>query len=327
MDALASGAGISGLNGHTSPCRFTYLCVKEPHEAADLVVVLSHLGFPQDFRLAGEVQGIDVLLSGHTHNRMERPAWVNGTPIIQSGCHGSFVGRLDIQLREGKVTVCGHELVALDDSIPADPDVKALVDDALTPHRSMLGEVVGHTRNGLHRNTMLQASMDDLLLAAIADAAGTELAFSNGWRYGAPVPPGPITMADLWDIIPGNPPVSVVELTGAELVEMMEENLERTFAADPFEQMGGFVKRCRGLQLYAKLENPAGHRIDRLFVGGEPVQPGDSRTAAFVTAQGVPAKFGRHRRDLDVRAVDALRGWVAGRDFADPEFVPSVIAV
>ncbi len=72
---------------------------------------------------------------------------------------------------------------------------------------------------------------------------------------------------------------------------MMEENLERTFAADPFEQMGGFVKRCRGLQLYAKLENPAEHWIDRLFVGGEPVQPGDSRTAAFVTAQGVPANL------------------------------------
>ncbi|MBI0537002.1 bifunctional metallophosphatase/5'-nucleotidase [Roseomonas sp. KE2513] len=296
-------------------------------EGADLVVVLSHLGFPQDMKLAAAVPGIDALLSGHTHNRMEHPAWVNGTPIIQSGCHGAFVGRLDIEVSGGKVVGVEHRLISVDESLPEDAEVRDLVDQALAPHRTMLGEQIGQTQVALHRNTMFQTPMDALLLDAVAEAAGTQIAFSNGWRYGAPVPPGPITVGDLWNIIPPNPPVSVVELTGAELFAMMEENLHRTFASDPYEQMGGYVKRCHGLRLYAKLENPAGQRVERLFVDGEEVDPERVYEAAYVTAQGVPKKYGRARRDLEIRAVDALRNYVSAREVVRPTAAQSVVPV
>lgn len=311
--------GVDELPGHIARLR--------GHDGVDLVVVLSHLGFPQDVKLAGEVSGIDVLLSGHTHNRLSEPVYVGKTPIIQSGCHGSFVGRLDLQITDGVVTNCQHQLVAMDDAITEDAPVQALVDAALAPHRSMLGKVVGRTGIALHRNTMMHAPMDDVLLAAIAAAAGTELAFSNGWRYGGAIPPGPVTMQDLWNIIPGNPPVSVVELTGAEVVAMMEENIERTFAADPYAQMGGYVKRCRGLNIYVKLQNPPGHRIDRIFVSGEPVRPDNTFGAAYVTVQGVPAKYGRNRSNLDLHAIEALRRWFNGNDPADLTRWPSVLAV
>ena len=78
-------------------------------------------------------------------------------------------------------------------------------------------------------------------------------------------PPGPVTVNDLWNIVPPNPPVSTVELTGQEMWDMIEENLERALSADPYQQMGGYVKRCLGLKLYVKLENPAGSRIQQLF--------------------------------------------------------------
>lgn len=296
-------------------------------EDVDLVVVLSHLGFPQDVKLAGQIGGIDALLSGHTHNRLPEPVLIGSTPIIQSGCHGSFVGRLDLEVENGRVTSWRHELVAMDDTMPDDPSVQALVDAALAPHRSMLHEIVGHTKIALHRNTMLDAPMDDVLLDAIAGAAGTELAFSNGWRYGAPIPPGPVTMEALWNIIPGNPPVSTVQLTGAELAAMLEENLERTFAADPYEQMGGYVKRCRGLELYIKLENPPGHRTDKITVGGRPLRADDEFNAAYVTLQGVPAKYGRDRRNLDIKAVDALRTWIGDHVSRDQSRRGKIVAV
>jgi 2',3'-cyclic-nucleotide 2'-phosphodiesterase (5'-nucleotidase family) len=177
----------------------------------------------------------------------------------------------------------------------------------MAPHRAMLSQVVGHTEHALSRYQSLHCSMDDLLLGAIASAAGTEIAFSNGWRYGAPVPPGPITVNDLWNIIPTNPPVETVELTGNEIRTMLEENLERTFSANAYEQMGGYVKRCRGLKLYAKIENPPGSRVDRLFVLGAPVEPERIYKVAFVTAQGVPRQIGRNRQQLDIHAVDALK--------------------
>ena len=243
------------------------------------------------------------------------------------GCHGAFVGRLDLEVSEGKVVGVEHRLVAVDESFSEDAEVQAIVDRAMAPHRSMLGEEVGRTEQALHRNTMFQTPMDDLLLDAVAEAAGTTLAFSNGWRYGAPVPPGPVTVGDLWNIIPPNPPVSVVELSGAELRAMMEENLQRTFAADPYEQMGGYVKRCRGLRVYAKLENPAGQRVERLFVDGEEVASDRFYEAAYVTAQGVAKKYGRGRRDLEIRAVDALRNYISARGVIAPAKAQTVVAV
>lgn len=196
--------------------------------------MLSHLGFPQDVKLAGEVAGIAALVSGHTHNRLHEPVRVNGTVIIQSGCHGSFVGWLDLAVREGKPEVTHHALIPTDESIRPDAAMHAMVEGILAPHRGVLQEIVGRTDLALHSDAMLETTMDNLLLAAVAEAAGTHIAFSNGWRYGAPVRPGPVTMNDLWNVIPSNPPISVVDLTGQELAAMMEENLERIFSADPY---------------------------------------------------------------------------------------------
>ncbi len=226
------------------------------NHSVDLVVVLSHLGFPQDFKLANTVDGIDVLLSGHTHNRLERPVLANGTIIIQSGCHGSFLGKLELSLTERAIAEVRHELLPIDSNIEPDGRMLQLVERVMTPHRAALGEVVGHTSVALHRNNILSAPMDDLLLAAIAKAASANIAFTNGWRYGAPIPPGPVTMNDLWNIVPVDPKVSTAEMTGKEIREMMEDNLERTFSADPFGQMGGYLKRFRWLTIYGKLENP-----------------------------------------------------------------------
>lgn len=296
-------------------------------KGVDLVVVLSHLGFPQDVKLASEVEGIDVLLSGHTHHRMDRPLMVNGAVIIQSGCHGSFVGRLDLAVDNGRVTLLRHELIHVDDTIPEDGEMREAVERVVAPHREMLSEVVGHTETALHRNTCLEATMDNFLLQAIAEVADTRIAFSNGWRYGAPIPVGPVTLNDLWNMVPTNPAVSVTDLTGREIWEMMEENLERTLAADPYRQMGGYVKRCLGLKLYVKLENPAGSRIQQCFVGDEELQGDGLYTASFVTTQGVPKNFGRRRRTLDIHAIDALRRYCAARPLVNADLRGTVIAV
>ncbi|MFA7198402.1 MAG: metallophosphoesterase, partial [Methanoculleus sp.] len=166
-------------------------------EGVDLVVVISHLGFPQEVQLAREVDGIDILLSGHTHNRLFEPAVVNDTVIIQSGCHGSFLGRLDLTVEDRRVKHFDHRLIVVGEEIRPDPGVEDLVEQVVSPHRESLSRVVGETRTPLNRDTVLEATMDNLLLKALLDATGAEMAFSNGWRYGAPVPPGPVTANDL----------------------------------------------------------------------------------------------------------------------------------
>ncbi|MGE8077332.1 bifunctional metallophosphatase/5'-nucleotidase [Peribacillus loiseleuriae] len=282
-------------------------------DKVDLIVVLSHLGFPIEVKIASEVKGIDVLLSAHTHNRLNKPVLINNTLIIQSGCHGSFIGRLDLEIENRKILKYQHKLIEVSEEIQPDPKVQALISNVLEPHKDMLQSKVGETKNALHRYAQLESTMDNLLLESLIEISNAQLAFSNGWRYGAPIPPGPITMNDLWNIIPTNPPVSTVELTGKELLEMLEENLERTFASNPYGQMGGYVKRCLGLRMFIKIENPAGTRIQQLFIDDQLVNLNRTYLAAFVTLQGVPQKYDTNRKNLNCHAIDALKQFIEKR--------------
>lgn len=295
-------------------------------ERVDLIIVISHLGFPQDVKLATEVKGTDIWLSGHTHNRIYRPVYVNGTTMIQSGCHGSFLGRLDLEA-EGKKVRLMHSLVIVDRDIKPDPLVEEIVNRALEPHREMLQVISGKTETALNRNTILECTMDNFLLQSLIDLTGSEVAFSNGWRYGAPIPVGPVTMNDLYNIIPMNPPVYLVKLTGREILEIMEENLERTFSGDPYNQMGGYVKRCMGLNIYFKAENPPGTRIQEIFIRGRRLQPDAVYSASYVTMQGVPEMYGSERQNLEVNAVEAMQRYLSKVGTARAQLVGSVVAV
>ncbi|MCL4424169.1 MAG: 5'-nucleotidase C-terminal domain-containing protein [Firmicutes bacterium] len=188
-----------------------------------------HLGFPQEVELLRQVTGVDICLSGHTHNRLYQSVLVGQTMVIQSGLHGSFLGRLDLTVEGKRVTSYRHRLIAITPDLHPDDEVEGMISTILEPSREFLGQVVGETATPLDRGGMLETTMDNLLLQSIVDLTGAEVAFSNGWRYGAPVPSGPVKMNDLYNIIPENPPVSMVNLTGYEIKEILEENLERTF--------------------------------------------------------------------------------------------------
>jgi len=250
-------------------------------------------------------------LSGHTHNRMYKPVIIGKTIVIQSGCHGSFLGRLDLEIIDGQIIDYHHRLIEVEEKIQPDPTVAELVNQALAPYKNELSEVVGETSTALNRGTSMETTMDNFLLQTLLESTGAQLAFSNGWRYGAHIVPGEITLNDLYNIIPMNPPVSTTEISGAELREMLEENLERTFSCDAYSQMGGYVKRCLGLNVYFKIENPSGLRIQQLFVDNEEIQPDKYYSAAFVTMQGVPEKYGRNRKNHSERIIEAMRKYLA----------------
>jgi 2',3'-cyclic-nucleotide 2'-phosphodiesterase (5'-nucleotidase family) len=282
-------------------------------EKVDLIIVLSHLGYPQELKLVKEVNGIDVLLSGHTHNRIYEAVVVNRSIIIQSGCHGSFIGRLDLLVKNGRVLKFQHKLIDVNESIKPDPKVDSIINKILDKDREMLSVVVGKTKTALNRNQVMETTMDNFLLEALKEVSGEKIAFSNGWRYGAPVEVGQILVNDLWNIIPTNPKISICKITGNELWAMMEENLEHTFSCDAYKQMGGYVKRCSGLTIYFKIENPEGKRIQDFFINGKRLNRSKVYSTCFVTTQGIPEKYGKDRQTLEVRAISALRGYLEKR--------------
>ncbi len=304
-----------------------YIHELKEEKDVDLIVVLAHLGYPQELKLAKEVDDIDVFVSGHTHNRLYEPVEVNGTLMIQSGCHGSFIGRLDLGLGEGGITGYKHRLVEINESIVPDEEVQEMVDEAKDPHKERLEEVIGETEIGLARDRVMETIMDNVLLKAMIEVSGVQLAFSNGWRYGSPVPPGKMTVEDLWRIIPVNPPISKCEITGEELWDMIEEDLELTFSMNSYKQMGGYVKRCYGINVYFKVENPEGKRIHEFFVGDKRLNKDKTYEASFVTTQGIPAKYGENRRDLDINAVQALKDYVKSNSPVNPKLVGTFVPI
>lgn len=205
--------------------------------------------------------------------------------------------------------------------------MKELIDQKMIPYRQKLDQIVGYTETDLHRYGVLESTMDNLLLESMLNYSGAKIAFSNGWRYGAPIPKGPIIENDLWNIIPTNPPISTTVLTGREIWEMMEENLERTFAKNPYQQMGGYVKRSKGISLYFKFENPYGQRIQELFIAGEKVEMDKEYKTVFVTIQGVPVKYGKKRKAMDQHAIEVLRNYIKGREFVSSSLTGNIKAI
>lgn len=261
-------------------------------QGAELVVAVSHLGFAQDVNLARAVDDLDVILSGHTHNRLTRPAQVGRTLIIQSGFSGSFLGRLDLEVRSGMIVGHRHELITLEEAIMPDPLVQAAVEQALAPFRSEMNEVVGHSATTLHRMGLLETTMDNLITDAYQALTGAEVALSHGWRFGPPVPAGPVTVGDLWAMVPTNPEVFTAELTGRELHALLEANMHGVLAADPNEQAGGYLLRTSGLSVVFRPNNGRGTRVEHLEVGGEVLDP--ERRYLVAAAGGQDLKQARH---------------------------------
>lgn len=108
---------------------------------------------------------------------------------------------------------------------------------------------------------------------------------------------------------------------------MLEVNAELTFSQDPYQQMGGYLKRCRGLNLYLKIENPFGERVQEIFIQGKALEPGKTYQAVFVTSQGVPSSYGRNREETDLRAVEALKHYVEDEKIVETPLEGNVVAV
>lgn len=273
-------------------------------DKVDLVVLISHMGLPQDLKLTEEVQGIDIVLSSHTHDRLARPLVVGRTVIIQSGFSGSFLGRLKVQVANGHVCAFEHELIEVAESTEPDSAVQAIVDEQIGPYRGRLDEVVGSIASPLHRMAVLESPMDNLITDSYLSLTQADVAFSHGWRYGAPVVAGEVTQGDLWQIIPTNPEVFTARMTGEEIRETLEESLESVYAPDALRQKGGYPIRVSGLSAVVRINNPNGTRVQQLEIGGKPYRSDHLYSVAGAGEQDL--SLAGEKQGTGIQAIDAI---------------------
>jgi sulfur-oxidizing protein SoxB len=254
-------------------------------EGAQLVVLLSHNGFDVDRKLASRVPGIDVILTGHTHDALPDVVKVGKTLLVASGSHGKFVSRLDLDVQGGEVKGYRYRLIPVfADVIASDADVAAKIDAVRKPHEKMLGESVARTDTVLYRRGNFNGTLDDVICDALLSERDAEIALSPGFRWGASLLPGQdITREDVYNATAITYPNAYrMTMNGARLKEIMEDVADNLFYPDPYYQQGGDMVRVGGMSYTIDVSKPGGQRISdmTLISTGKPIEAQRDYTVA-----------------------------------------------
>ena len=247
--------------------------LREEHKV-DCVVVLSHDGFSVDQEVARSVKGIDFILSGHTHDPSPAPIVIDGTVIVIAGSHGKYVGRLDIDAKDGKVLDYEYKLVPIaSNMIPADPAGVKLVEELYAPFAAEFNEVLGQTKNTLYKRDTFFSTFDQLINDAIMDEMKCDLSFTPGYRWGTTVLAGDdILMDNVYEMCGITyPDVYTFELKGKQIANLLEDIADNVFNANPLYQQGGDMSRLGGVTYSIAVAANAGERISKLMIGGKPI--------------------------------------------------------
>ncbi|MFZ0071394.1 MAG: thiosulfohydrolase SoxB [Xanthobacteraceae bacterium] len=251
---------------------------KARKEGAQLVVLLSHNGFDCDRKMAARVEGIDVILTAHTHDALPVVTTVGKTLLVASGSDGKFLSRLDLDVRGMDVVGYRYKLIPLfSDAIAPDPDMALKIAEVRAPFASELARVVGHSESLLYRRGTFNGTVDDLICAAILAERDAEIALSPGFRWGTTLLPGkPITVEDIQNATAMTyPQVYRTTISGERLKAILEDIADNLFNPDPYYQQGGDMVRCGGLAYRIDVTQSIGQRISDLtqYPSGRPIEP------------------------------------------------------
>lgn len=281
---------VRGLDSTRMAGLRAYVQGLRARERPDLTVAVTHTGITISRQLARDIPEFDVVLSGHTHERTEQPIMEGRTIVVEPGSMGSFVGRLDLTLGpDGGVTDHAFRLLPVRErDAPEDPAVARLVALAEAPFRARLDEVVARTAVPLLRYDVIESNLDNLIADAVREATGADVAFTNGFRFAPPVPAGPIREQDLWDMLPLDAPIKVGAVTGRQLREYLERELELVFSQEPSHLSGGWGPRPSGLTMTFAARAPTGSRLREVRVGGRPLDDAATYTLGGCDRPGEP---------------------------------------
>ena len=245
---------------------------------AEVVVVLSHNGFDVDKKMAGRVSGIDVILSGHTHDALPEPVLVAETIVVASGSNGKFVSRVDLDIKNGRMLGYRHKLIPIfSDVIQPDKSITNLIDEQRAPYINELNEVIGKSESLLYRRGNFNGTWDDLICNALIEEREADISMSPGVRWGPSILPGQdIKREDIWNVTSMTYGKAYrTEFTGEFIHVILEDVADNLFNADPYYQQGGDMVRIGGMSYKIDINKPQGSRITdmTLLKTGEKIDP------------------------------------------------------
>jgi len=281
-------------------------------KGAKVVVVLSHNGMDVDLKMASRVRGIDAIMGGHTHDGVPQPVLVSNaggrTLVTNAGSNGKFLGVLDFEVRDGKVSDFRYKLLPVFSRfLPADKEMDALITRIRAPYEAKLGEKLALTEGTLYRRGNFNGTFDQLIVDALLEAKGAEIAFSPGFRWGTSLlPDSPVTMEQLMDQTATTYSYSTLtEMSGATIKTVLEDVADNLFNPDPYYQQGGDMVRVGGMSYAIEPAAKMGARIQDMRLNGKPIE-GDRK---YKVAGWAPVAEGASGEPV----WDVVAGWLRSR--------------
>jgi sulfur-oxidizing protein SoxB len=274
-----------------------YINVLREYEGCQVVILLTHMGLAQQVGLANMpfVKGVDYILGADTHERVREPIQGLHAKVTEPGAFGSFIAKLDFVIENGVIKDQSYQLLDVDPELyPEDQEMKALVAEVRKPYAKELDRVIGKTKTPLVRYYVIETPMDNFITDAIKWKFKPDIALSNGFRFCPPLVPdaktgiAEITMDYLWSMLPVDSEAKRGTITGQQLWDWMEKELQNAFAKDPVQRFGGWVVRMKGMEVNFTIANDAGKRVNWIRVGGSPIDLKKSYTFVACEREGDP---------------------------------------
>jgi len=295
-------------------------------KGAQAVVVLSHNGMDVDLKMASRVTGIDAILGGHTHDAVPQPSVVKNakgqTLVTNAGSNGKFLSVLDLDVKGGKVAGFQYRLLPVfSNLLEPDPAMAGYIQKVRAPYQQKLDEKLAVTEGLLYRRGNFNGTFDQLILDAMMEVKGAEIAFSPGFRWGTSLLPGdPITMERLMDQTAITYPYSTLnELTGEQIKAILEDVCDNLFNPDPYLQQGGDMVRVGGLTYTCHPFETIGKRITDMRLKGKPIDPAKK----YKVAGWAPVAEGASGEPI----WDVVAGWLRDKKTITPRKlnVPEIV--
>ena len=294
---------------------------KAKRKGAEIVVLLSHNGFDVDQKLASILNEVDVILTGHTHDAIPEAIKINNTLILSSGSHGKYLGRIDLDVKNGKVVDFSSNLIPIfSDIIEPDPEMSDLIDKLRAPYEAECNRIVGETETLLYRRGNFGGPWDNIICDAIIEKRNTEISLSPGFRWGTTILPGQkITIDDIYSQTSMNyPEVYRTEMTGETIKNILEDVCDNIFNPDPFFQQGGDMVRVGGMSYTCRPKNPMGKRISDItsLPTGDKIEP---------SKKYVVGGWGSINSDIQGPAIfDMLENYISEKKLVKPNYENTV---
>ena len=274
--AYSEGIGFT----HATDNVAKYIKYLQEVEGCGIIFIVTHMGLAQQVGLANDpnIAGADFIIGADTHERVRVPIQGKYTKVVECGAFGSFLGKLDVTVKDGKIDSYHYALLDVDPvKYPANKKMLALVDKAAAPYAASLQKVLGYTATPLVRYFVLETPMDNLITDAVMWKFKPDIALSNGFRFCQPlaVPQGAqkvaITNEFLWNMLPVDSTAKTGEVTGQQILEWLEKELENAFATDPSKRFGGWFVRFAGMEVNCTIGKPKGQRVNTVKIKGQPL--------------------------------------------------------